>query len=132
MKQCILPLRQNEWLRPKGGCNHSLLQIVQALAEILDDIVHVFETYRNTDQTWVYAGCQKLFICQLAVGGAGRVKNAGADISHMYLVGGEPQPIHKFDSRLFSAFNGDGNNATGALWQVFCAKAWYLSPGRAA
>ena len=78
------------------------LYTLQCLLQVGENILDIFQTYRNADQSAVNACRFQLFFGQLAVGGLCRVQHTGANICHVYLNGSQLQRVHKAD-RSFSA-----------------------------
>ena len=92
--------------------------LFQRLFQVGGDIADVFQTDGNADQTAVDSGSFQLFLGELAVSRRCRVQHAGADVCHVYLDGRQLERIHKPDGCLSAAFDGDGDNAAGAVRQI--------------
>ena len=73
----------------KGDAFHKIRLFARRkrLLDIVEDILHILQTDRQTDQTRIDASRHKLLIGELTVGHAGRMQNAGTDVSHMHLTG---------------------------------------------
>ena len=44
------------------------LNLCQCLTDIIEDILHIFNTYRESDKVWGDAGFTQLLIAELAMG----------------------------------------------------------------
>lgn len=84
-----------------------LLNLFQSLLNVSDDIVNVFQTYRQTDKTAVNACCNQLFVSELTVSSRSRMQNAGAYISNMNLNACQFQSVHEAYSRRSAALDGE-------------------------
>ncbi len=89
------------------------------MVEVGDDVFYVFYAYGEADEVGGYAGFAELFVCELAVGVAGRVEDAGAGIGYVGHDGDEFELIHEFDCLFAGAFQSEGNNATSAVGHLF-------------
>src|SRR5699024_9961627 len=94
----------------------------QRLSDVVDDVLRVFQTDRETDEILVDTGLFQLFIAELAVGVAGRMQQAGTGIRHMGGDDRQLQGIHELFGLLPAALQGEGEHAAGALWAVFLRK----------
>ena len=72
-------------------CSEYQLLCIQCLFDICDNIFCIFDTYGQTDQVRTYTCFEQLFVCQLAVSVAGRMKHTAACISNVSNDGDELQ-----------------------------------------
>ena len=61
----------------------TVLLCVQSLFDISNDIIRIFDTYRQTNQVRAYPCFHKLFVRQLAVSMACRVKHTATCICYV-------------------------------------------------
>ena len=59
------------------------LYLCQCLLDVVENILWIFNAHGHTDHIRTDAAFHQLLIGQLAVGGAGRMEHAGAQIGHM-------------------------------------------------
>lgn len=81
--------------------------ISKSLLEIVENIIYILKTNRETDHTAVDTAGNKLFVSKLTVSSACRVENAGTDISNVNLIGSQLQRIHKLDSSISAALDNE-------------------------
>lgn len=79
----------------------------------------MFDANREADQIRRNTGLDELLIGKLPMGGAGRMKHAGAQIRHMSGDRGELQVIHKPTGRLPAALDPEGNDAACSVGHIF-------------
>jgi hypothetical protein len=60
-----------------------LLNLCKRLLDIFEDILHIFDTNRETDQVGGDTCLAQLFVTELTVGVRGGMQHAGAGISHV-------------------------------------------------
>lgn len=114
---------------PPGMANSGLFK---SLLKIGDDVLYVFEADGETDHAGGNARIDKLFVAQLAMGGAGWMQNAGADIRDMHKQGDHFQTVDEPGSGFASPLEGKGDDAAASLGQIFggpflgkgCRPAW--------
>ena len=93
-------------------CNVNLkLHLSHCLFKVVDDVVYILNTYRQTDKVWCYACLHKLLVAKLTVSVAGWVQNACTGIGNMSNDADEVEVIHELDGILASALQTEGNNA---------------------
>ena len=81
----------SQWLTPNSR---------QRLLNISDEVLHILDTYRETDEVGSNTRLAQLLVRELAVGMAGRMQHTRACISHVGHDADEFQTIHEADSLL--------------------------------
>lgn len=86
------------------------LNTLQCLFEVGDDVVYVFNAYRETNQVGSYAGFYQLLITQLTVGMACRMQDTGTGICHVGHDTCQLQAIHELHGIFACAFQTESND----------------------
>ena len=95
------------------------LNCIQCLCNVCNQIIFIFQSAGNTDQSRRNTGCDELFVCHLPVCGGCRIQATGTCICYVCLDCCQLQVFHKFLCCFSSAFQFKSNNAASAVWQIF-------------
>ena len=97
--------------------------MVERLLDVVDKVVGVFKTARESDKVGRNAGGIKLIIGELAVGGTCRMQAAAASVGNVRFDRNDFEPFHK-RFRLFSAaFDAETDNSASAARAIFLRKS---------
>ena len=102
--------------RPSGFWG---LYVFQRLGDVVQQVLGIFQAAAQTDQVGAHTGGFQLLIVHLAMGCGSGMQAAGAGVCHMGLDGTQLQVLHEHLGRLSSAVEAEGNDAAGAVGQVF-------------
>ena len=119
------------FLRRKNALQKSINSI-QCLLDVSEDVLNVFDAYRETDQIRRNTSGLQFFLVHLTVGAAGGMENAGLGICHMGGDGGQLQILHEGFSSSTSALDTEGHDAAAALGQVLLGQIVVFVAGQAA
>ena len=70
----------------------------QCLLDVSDEVLYVFNTYRETDEVGSYACFAQLLVRELAMSVACGVKHTRASVSYVSYDADELQAVHEADS----------------------------------
>ena len=104
----------------------------QRLLDVVDQILGIFKTAGDSDKARGNASGSQLFIGHLTMGGGGGAEAAGACIRDMGFDGGKLERFHEAAGSFAAALELKGNNATGAVGQIFLLKRMIRIGGQVA
>src|SRR5471030_3038354 len=84
-----------------------LLRSRDGLIEIPNDVVHILNSNRDSDEVLAHAGGQLLRIVQLLVGGGGRVNDQALGVTEVGQVREDLHGVDQFAPRLRSALDAE-------------------------
>lgn len=98
------------------------MRAVKGLLYVVDKVVGVFKTARESDKVGRNACGVKFFIGQLTVRGTCRMQTAAASIRNVRLDCNDFEPFHKLFSFGSSALNAETHDAASAVRAIFLCK----------
>src|SRR6185312_7447457 len=90
----------------------------QSLLQVGDDVLHLFDAYRQANDVRPGAGGDPLLVGELAVRGRGGVDDQALGIADIGNVGEQIDAVDHLHADLVAALDAEGEDRAGALRQV--------------